>query len=954
MTAGRPGTPGAFAALAVPWALLALILLAPPVFPDTAADLLSAGRKAFTDGSYGLAAESFRRVTREFPAAASADESRCLLGVTLFYEGDWSEALDRLKAFLVDRPRSPLQPRVLFWCAAACMKLGRYEDALRYLRQRPLRPDDGDPYRFPALLAAGTAAEALGRDAEAAAFFSRILGDPAAAALHPEATYRLACTEYRAGRFEAARALYGRLLLGYPQSPFVSDAVFFLAECSLALGNLEEAEKGYRSILSLYPGSPWREACGFRLAEAAWRRKEADKALELLAAPRAGGAWQGSALRLGADIQLARGSYPQAAEGYQRALALLRPGAEQKAAWHSLGVAQAALGMKPQAADSLARAGGEKAMWERALLLAEAGNDGAAIPALQDFLKAFPGSANGEEARGLLGALLEKTGAHSAALAAWDVLASSFPRSPLRAEYLFRRGSGLLSLGRATDALDDFQRVVRDYPRSPWRQESAYCIGWVYDQRGEYPRALPWFQSVDPAAGEVGERSQLAAGLCLFNMGSFDKAAASLKGLRAKNPTSVSDGTIALSIGRALYRGGKPAEAAERLAEAAELLSGQLSAADALYWLGWSNMRLRKYPEARDAFLSLANGFPGSEQNGDALLRAGICETLQGSDDSAVEIFGRLLDADTGGRQAEQALYEQLWAYRRLGRTAEGEQSLARLLKEFPTGALAPQAVYKAAEQDLGAGNYAGARAGFQRVAREFPSSALAGKSLYWAAEADLRSGDPRAALEGFWACVKANARDTPLDSVLAGCRAALVSAGSADLGRRYVEKARETRGIPTAAVAGIELAAAEILLAGAPEEALGLIEDARRRAPPEPYAGMASFLLGCYQEGTGSGDTAAAIFAALETTRRDETGARAAREHARVLESTGRTAEALEKYVEASTLFPGFPDIAAESLFNAARLSRARGERDRGAGLEQELRKRFPASPWVERLDAR
>ena len=213
-----------------------------------------------------------------------------------------------------------------------------------------------------------------------------------------------------------------------------------------------------------------------------------------------------------------------------------------------------------------------------------------------------------------------------------------FPRSTALPEYLFRaeaRSSPSIARPRP---LDDFQRVTRDFPRSPWRFECTYSIGYVYDLRGEYPRALPFFQSVaqDPSAGEVAERSQLSAGICLFNMGSFDRAIASLQALRARKPKTVSEGTIVLYIGRALYRGEKLEQAAQRLTEAAALLApadgegaeqgdvGQAAdAAEALYWLGWSYLRLNRLPPAKDAFLAAAERSPGSARYVDALLPRG-------------------------------------------------------------------------------------------------------------------------------------------------------------------------------------------------------------------------------------------------------------------------------------------------------------------------------------------
>ena len=51
---------------------IALVLLAVPAFADTAAGLLSVGKKAFADGEYSLALRSFQRITAEFPESAGS------------------------------------------------------------------------------------------------------------------------------------------------------------------------------------------------------------------------------------------------------------------------------------------------------------------------------------------------------------------------------------------------------------------------------------------------------------------------------------------------------------------------------------------------------------------------------------------------------------------------------------------------------------------------------------------------------------------------------------------------------------------------------------------------------------------------------------------------------------------------------------------------------------------
>jgi TolA-binding protein len=598
-----------------------------------------------------------------------------------------------------------------------------------------------------------------------------------------------------------------------------------------------------------------------------------------------------------------------------------------------------------------------KADYQRAVLLAGAGDDRGAIASLQRALQGSGDGSDSEAARRLLAALLERSGDIAGSLAQWDSLATGFPRSASMPEYLFRRGRSLLAIGRSTAALDDFQRVVKEFPRSAWRSESSYAIGYMYSQRGEYPRALPFFQSVaqDPSAGEVAERSRLSVGLCFFNMGSYDKALAAFQELREAKPASIADGTIALSIGRTLYRMDRLEDAAQRLSEAANLLAASASpeGAEAFYWLAWARLRLGGIVEARDAFLSVAQRYPEDPRRVESLFRAGICETLRYDDEAAIGQFGKVLDVNSSSSAdlREQALYEEGLAFARLGREQASRDAFESLARAFPGGRLAPQAFFKAAERALEAGRFEDAKAGFERVAKDFPASQLAVQARYWAAETAWRSGDPRGALDGYWACLAAHP-DAGLEAAaLDGLRTALRSVGSLELARQVVDKAKSARGLSVAAAAGIQLAYADMLLPGRPADALAAISDVKRSSPPEPQAGETSLLLGRYYAAVADPNRAMDIFGALRDSRADEIGALATMELARTLEAAGRTSEAIDEYLKVSYLFSDFPDLAAEGLWSALIVARNRGDRDRASKIEQSLRTGYPGSPWALKL---
>jgi hypothetical protein len=92
-------------------------------------------------------------------------------------------------------------------------------------------------------------------------------------------------------------------------------------------------------------------------------------------------------------------------------------------------------------------------------------------------------------------------------------------------------------------------------------------------------------------------------------------------------------------------------------------------------------------------------------------------------------------------------------------------------------------------------------------------------------------------------------------------------------------------------------------------------------------------------------------ILGALEGSRADDIGARAALEKARTLEAMGRTGDAVDEFLKVAYLFPDLGNRAAEGMANAVRVSRARGDRDRAAKIEQAMRKTYPSSPWLKSL---
>ncbi|HTP59873.1 MAG TPA: tetratricopeptide repeat protein, partial [Spirochaetia bacterium] len=790
--------------------------------------------------------------------------------------------------------------------------------------------------------------------------------------LAPEAAFRLAGTEYRAARYAKARDLYDRILLDFSSSTFVRDSLFFLAESELALGDTESSARHLTTLITVYPDSTYREASYYRLADIAYRKRDmavAVKQLDALGKLFPNGSYKGSAERMRGDVFFDQKQWETAAAEYGKAIQDLPAGSEQQAAWYSLALADLMMDRKTRATEAFAKAGdgaskdlGEKAMYQRSALLAGLGRDSDAIKSLEDLLGAYPLGAHAEDALKLLASLLDSRMDFTTSYPRWDELVRQYPRSASIPEYVYRRGLARMNLGNPA-ALDDFQRVVKEFPASPYRDECEYSIGYVYSRNSEYARAIPYFQDVALRAPDTdaGNRSSLAVGVCLFNMGSFDKALASLEYLRSRQPGKDMMAVIELYAGRALYRAERLSEASGRLQRAVQALEALDSdpmhasqAADALYWLGWSLFRTGNISGARDAFVSLSQRYPSDQRSREAVYRAGVCETLNGNDAAAAALFDVLAHAPASqppDQWLEQALYEKGWAFSRLGRTQDSGDAFLELARRFPSGRLAAQAFFKLAMTAFDAGSYVQARSGFQGVAHDFPKSALAKQALYWSAECTRRSGNPQGALEEYWTSMTAGPDSGVLTATLQGFSQALQAVSDLQIAREFADRAEATKTLDPTAAASLQMDYARMLLPQNASQALDVLENVRRLSPPEPLAGEAVLLTGQALAASSQGQRSLEVFAALSDGRLDEIGARATQERARVLEARGDLKEAMNQYLRIGYLFPSFSDLAAEGMFNATRLALQTGDKESATRIRDGMRSRFPDSAWTARL---
>ena len=928
-----------------------------------AESLYSSAARAFQDGLYLMAARSLRQLSESYPEHPLADDAEYLQAVAEYYQQGYARLLSILRGFHRRHPRSPFNSRVPFWLGSAHFQLGQYAQAVVQLGLQVERFPQEKEYAERSLLLAGAALEKLGEWDRASQSYRRLLEGAggqnelrAEGAALAEAWFRLGSCQLMLKDYAGAFGSFTRVLVEHPDSPQAEEALFFAAESLFSAGRFAEAERRYRLVLKAEPPVERLETCLYRLARVAARLQRPAESLATVGELERrfpGGPYAPEYPLLAAEALFDLGQHAPAQAAYRRALAAAASPADRQRISYSLALAALSAGEPAEALEALRESlsGGdpgitEMASFRLAAALAALGREPEALKAVSDFRARFPGSDLGEQALALEASLLDRSGSGREARELYGQLLARYPFSARKDEALFQRASSFLAAGDTAAALKDFFVVARG--ASAFRAESHYNIGFIYSQRGEFARAMPYFAAALAAGGPLSVRAALASGVCQFNAGDYAQALAwfqRLEGLpAAAGPPPAERAEGWYYSGRALYK-------LERLDEAEELFARAASAEgpqreDATYWRAVSLFRLDRLGAARQAFLDLSAAFPAGPRAAEALYRAGMCAALAGEHAAALALFERALAAARKGELAEEILFQKGLSLLASSGREQAAAAFRELAREFPGGRLAAEGFLALAEADLRAGDQAGALAGFRRLAREYPDRPAAQGALYWAGVAAARQGLAEEGLEHLLRYLELEPGGGQARAAEEEIRRIFMESGPGDRALKRFLSRVETAAIPPPLKQKTRFEYALHVFRRDREQGLALLFALRDEEPGEPLAGEVHYWIGEGYRQRGDPARALEIFTGLASSRADRTGALAQAGVARLLEEQGRAEEAAEGYLKVYFLFPELKELASEGLYQAGRLYREQGLRERAERLLEKLRAEFPDSP--------
>ncbi len=203
-------------------------------------------------------------------------DGRISLGISLFGEEKYSEALEQFNRVLSDPASKASRPDAVYWSGLSYVALNDSANARRAL--------DTFMQEYPRH-------ESV-----------------------PDALYQRARLSHSAGDYEEAVQLFAVFLEKYTDHSFASSALFWTGDSLFYLGRLSEAEAVFRSLLSEYPKSVKYEAASYKLSLIRYKYRE-NELLTLLK-------WSHEeSLRVIEEFQRREKAYEQALAVYQRRLA---------------------------------------------------------------------------------------------------------------------------------------------------------------------------------------------------------------------------------------------------------------------------------------------------------------------------------------------------------------------------------------------------------------------------------------------------------------------------------------------------------------------------------------------------------------------------------------------------------------------------------------------------------
>lgn len=614
--------------------------------PDPAVEALSEFRARFTD--HALAADALH-----------------LLALTEHQRRQFDRSLEHCRTFVAQYGGHPLAPAVSFLAAENQFLAGSLEAAATAY-QKFLADHGSDEQASRARFRLGTVLHQLGRLDEAQAALAELgdgLPDDFRAGL-----LTLGDIHFQRGEWKAAEErLAAYLSTGAPGSlsrdvPAADDALVKLGLARQRQGSFAAAIDAFDLLVKHFDRSPHRLQAVFERGQclaALNRQDEAVAAFEKVLAEGRDSRFAPHALNHLAAIDLERRRFDEAA----RRFAQVERSADDQS------VKAEALFQQGQAAT----AGGDFKTAEKAF---------------RQYLDHHAGGPRAGQACAQLGIALARQDQADRALEVFDRFSRQFGQNAppeLTAAVLYEKAWCLRSLGRTDDAAKTYHAMLEGRPEAASNPHALVELAEIESAAGRYPAAIALLERLREMAkhddksvsADVRAAGLYRLGLCSFEAGEHEKAAALLGEFVEAFPESKLTASASYFCGESLYKLGRYESASTHFTRIAEGFADDPACGPSLLRLGECLAALQRWPRSERVLADYLERFRGSEHGFQAQFGVGWARENQGRFDEAVAAYREVIDHHQGptAARAQFQIGECLFAQKKY------EDAVRELLK---------------------------------------------------------------------------------------------------------------------------------------------------------------------------------------------------------------------------------------------------------------------------------
>lgn len=237
----------------------------------------------------------------------------------------------------------------------------------------------------------------------------------------------------------------------------------------------------------------------------------------------------------------------------------------------------------------------------------------------------------------------------------------TFPNSRLREQAQYNIAYIYLNTENYDQAIQEFQTAITNYPGTRWAARSQYNIGDAHYNAGQYDQAIAAYRKVldqypnsdyvvEAASGIDYARQAAASG----NPAAKDTATSSaVDDFIADNPQNETNDRLRYRQAESLVQSGDYIKAVERLEQYIRVTNNQELLPDAYLNLGTSYEQTNRPAKAIEAYQTIVNSHPDSDEAANALSSLGRLEFAQSNYQASFNYYNQLLNK--GGNYHLQA-----------------------------------------------------------------------------------------------------------------------------------------------------------------------------------------------------------------------------------------------------------------------------------------------------------